>query len=103
MKEEIAVQTDGSAHCLTLAIDGRQVAFIEYYVFGKVAIVTHTEVNADHEGQGVGRRIACSALDRFDHAGYGVVPVCGFFAEQIRRHPQYLHLLSPCCCRIFAI
>jgi predicted GNAT family acetyltransferase len=103
MTEEIAVQNDGPAYCLTLSIDGRRAAFIDYYVFGEVAIVTHTEVSGGNEGQGLGTKIACRMLDRFDRTGYRVVPVCGFIAEQIRRHPQYAHLLTPCCRRIFAI
>ena len=103
MTEQVSVENDESAYCLTLLIDGEPVAFIEYYLFGHVAIVTHTEVNAGHEGRGMGTKIACRTLDRFDVAGYRVVPVCGFLAEQIRRHPQYLHLLTPYCRRIFAV
>ena len=97
------MRNDEAAYRLTLVIDGRPAAFIEYYLFGRVAIVTHTEVNTGHEGQGMGTKIACRTLDRFDAKGYQVVPVCGFLAEQIRRHPQYLHLLTPYCRRIFAV
>ena len=103
MTEEMSVQNDASAHRLTLMIDGLPAAFIEYYLFGRVAIATHTEVITGHEGRGMGTKMACRTLDRFDGEGYQVVPVCGFLAEQIRRHPQYQHLLTPYCRRIFAV
>lgn len=103
MTEEISLQTDEPAQRSTLVIDSRLVAYVEYYVFGHVAIITHTEVDDHHEGQGLGTEIARQTLDRFERAGYQVVPVCGFFAEQIRRHAQYWHLLTPYCRRIYAV
>lgn len=92
-----------AAQRLTLQSDGHAVAFVEYYLFGHVAIVTHTEVDPAHEGRGHGSDMAQQALAHFRGQQWQVVPVCGFFAEQIRRRPEYLDLLTPSCRRIFCL
>jgi predicted GNAT family acetyltransferase len=92
-----------AAQRLTLQSGGQALAFIDYYLFGRVAIVTHTEVDPTHEGKGYGSAMARQALDYFRERQWRVVPVCGFFAEQIRRRPDYLDLLTPDCRRIFGL
>jgi uncharacterized protein len=96
------VESD-AAQRLVLRSAGRAVAFVEYYLFGRVAIVTHTEVDPAFEGRGHGSEMARQALAHFRGQGWRVVPVCGFFAEQIRRQPDYLDLLTPQCRRIFGL
>ena len=88
---------------LTLAIDGCSVAFVEFYLFGKVAIVTHTEVDKLQQGKGLGSVVASQALEHFRSESWNVVPVCGFFLQQIRRQPDYASLLTPYCRRIFGV
>ena len=103
MAVNIAAHDDDQARRLTLSTGSRTLAFIEYYLFGHVAVVTHTEVDAQHEGRGLGAEMARRALERFRSENRQVVPVCGFFAEQIRRRPQYLDLLTPHCRRVFGL
>ena len=90
-----------AAQRLTLESAGRAIAFVEYYRIGRVAIVTHTEVDPAFEGMGHGSEVARQALAHFRGQEWQVVPVCGFFAEQIRRQPDYRDLLTPQCRRIF--
>lgn len=92
-----------AAQRLTLQSAGSTVAFVDYYLFGRVAIVTHTEVDPAHEGKGHGSEMARQALAHFRRQQWHVVPVCGFFAEQIRRQPEYLDLLTPHARRIFGL
>lgn len=92
-----------AAQRLTLAVDGSKVAFVEFYLFGNVAIVTHTEVLPMHQGRGLGAIVACHALEHFRSKKWTVVPICGFFLVQVRRYPQYADLLTPYCRRIFAV
>jgi predicted GNAT family acetyltransferase len=97
-------QTDADApKRLTLTVDKASVAFVEFYLFGEVAIVTHTEVDVGHRGKGLGSIVASQALQRFRSEHCKVVPVCGFFLQHIRQHPEYAELLTPCCRRIFAV
>ena len=94
-------QTDTDARRFELESDGRCVGFVEYYLFGDVAIVTHTEVPTGSEGKGRGANVVRHAIDYFKLEGIVVVPVCGFFAAQIRRNADYKPLLAPGCKRIF--
>lgn len=88
---------------VTLTVDACEVAFVEFYSFGKVAIVTHTEVGLPHQGKGLGALVASRALQRFQSENRDVVPVCGFFLQHLRRHPEYASLLTPGCRRIFVV
>lgn len=88
---------------LTFSINGCSVAFVEFYLFGGVAIVTHTEVNILHQGKGLGSIAASQALQHFRSQSWKVVPVCGFFLQHVRRCPEYSDLLTPTCRRIFAV
>jgi predicted GNAT family acetyltransferase len=84
-----------------LLIDARCRGYVEYYLFNHVVIVTHTEIDPRWEGNGYGSRLARQALDYFSSESKHVVPVCGFFAHQIRRHPEYANLVTMECRRIF--
>jgi predicted GNAT family acetyltransferase len=97
---------------LTIALQGevtasrfelRTTGFVEYFLFDETAIVTHTEVQTGHEGRGLGSELVRDALDYFRSQKKHVVPVCGFFAHQMRRNPRYADLLAPGCRRIFSI
>ena len=88
---------------LMLNVDGCSVAFVEFYLFGGVAIVTYTEVEFLHQGKGLGAIATSQALQHFRSENWKVVPVCGFFLQHVRRRPEYCDLLTPTCRRIFAV
>jgi predicted GNAT family acetyltransferase len=92
-----------AAKRLTLNVDGCSIAFVEFYLFGAVAIVTYTEVELLHQGKGLGSVAASEALQHFRSKNWKVVPICGFFLHHLRRHPEYFDLLTPACRRIFAV
>lgn len=55
---------------------------------------THTVVEPEHEGAGVGSALARAALDGARAAGLRVVPQCPFIAAWIRRHKDYADLVD---------
>ncbi|GEN79765.1 GNAT family N-acetyltransferase [Actinotalea fermentans] len=55
---------------------------------------THTVVEPEHEGAGIGSALARAALDDARTAGLRVVPQCPFIAAWIRRHPDYADLVD---------
>lgn len=95
----IALQAEVSATRFELKAAG----FVEYFLFGEIAIVTHTEVHPGQEGMGIGSALVRDALDYFRSQKKCVVPVCGFFAHQMRCNPRYADLLTPECRRIFCM
>jgi uncharacterized protein len=55
---------------------------------------THTEVLPDVEGQGVGGRLARTALDDVRRRGLRVIVECPFIASWVRRHRDYDDLID---------
>lgn len=74
---------------------GERVAVSEFNRLTNAVMFTHTEVPAALEGQGVGSALARGALDDVRVQGLQVIPLCPFIAAFIRRHPEYLDLVSP--------
>ncbi|HET6152849.1 MAG TPA: GNAT family N-acetyltransferase [Marmoricola sp.] len=75
-------------------IDGRLAGFAEYHLSGSSIVFTHTEVDAEFEGHGVGSTIIRTSLDEIRAAGvYDVVPVCPFYQGWIEKHPDYASLV----------
>lgn len=92
---------DSAMRRYQLITDDRLVGFVEYYLFAHVVIVTHTEVTVRQEG--CGSELARQALDYFRREHKQLVPVCGFFAGYIRKHPEYADLVTPASGHIFEI
>ena len=76
-----------------LNVDGLT-AFAAYQRGGNIMVFTHTEVPPQFQGRGVGSALARGALDASRASGAEVVPHCPFIASYIRRHPEYLDLVS---------
>src|SRR5262245_49055227 len=55
----------------------------------------HTEVDPEHEGEGLGQQLVTTALGAMRERGTPVVPLCPFFASYIRRHPEWHDVLAP--------
>jgi len=69
-------------------------AFASYERDDGVILFTHTEVPPQFQGKGVGAALARGALDAARADGAEVIPLCPFIASYIRRHPEYLDLVS---------
>lgn len=74
---------------------GDALAVSEYRLASSILILTHTEVPASLEGQGVGGALAQGALEQAREKGYQVAPMCPFVAGWIRRHREYQDLVHP--------
>jgi predicted GNAT family acetyltransferase len=72
---------------------GDYFALIDYLPAGKNIVFTHTEVPVIFEGQGVGSKMAQTALEYARDEGLKVVPLCPFVAAYIRHHPEYQPLV----------
>lgn len=83
--------------------DDQAYGFVDYYRFGDIAIVTHTETSPSLTGKGHGSRLAAAALDWMAQQGLHVVPVCGFMAHFLRTHPEHQGVLTPTVRTIFSI
>lgn len=54
-----------------------------------VTTFTHTIVDPEYGGQGLGGRIARHMLDEAVQRGDRIVPVCTFIQAYVKKHPEY--------------
>jgi uncharacterized protein len=78
--DEIRIADNPQAHRFELSMGGKVAAYAEYNVLKDALMFTHTEVLPDHEGEGLGSKLAAFALDEVRRRGVHAIPVCQFIA-----------------------
>jgi predicted GNAT family acetyltransferase len=73
---------------------GDVLGFSAYLLRGETVVFTHTEVDPDAEGRGIGSRLVQGALDDVRRQGRRVVPQCPFVKEYIDSHEEYADLVD---------
>jgi hypothetical protein len=76
-----------------LEVDGTVLGFAEYRRSPGVITLLHTEIDAAHEGKGLGALLVEAALDTARAEGLAVLPFCPFVRDFIDRHREYLDLV----------
>lgn len=74
---------------------GTELAVAQYTIKGSTIYFTHTEVPEHLEGQGIGNKLAHTALEFARSNNLRVVPRCKFIAEFIEKNPEYQDLVDP--------
>jgi uncharacterized protein len=74
--------------------DGGVLGFSAYLLRGDTVVFTHTEVDPETEGHGVGSQLVRGALDDVRRQGRRVVPQCPFVREYIVGHDEYADLVA---------
>ncbi|ACZ83125.1 GNAT family N-acetyltransferase [Streptosporangium roseum] len=75
-------------------VDGKHAGQLEFVRRDGVIVYTHTEVDTEFEGNGVGGALVRAALDGARAEGVKVVPRCPFVKTWIERHPDYADLVE---------
>lgn len=70
------------------------VAFATFRRDGDRLIVTHTEVPAAFNGQGLGSLLVKGLFETARASGRRIVPGCSFVADWARRHPEFADVLA---------
>jgi predicted GNAT family acetyltransferase len=92
---DVSVRDNPAEHRFEVHVDGRLAGFSAYYVSDGVITFTHTEVDDDVEGQGIGSTLVRTSLDQVRAAGVlRVRPLCPFVRAWIDRHPAYQDLTT---------
>jgi predicted GNAT family acetyltransferase len=81
-------------HRFELHHAGELAGYAEYNALKGALLFTHTEVMPQFEGRGFGSRLAKGALDAVRQRGLHAVPQCQFIAGYLRKHPEYLDLVT---------
>jgi uncharacterized protein len=75
-------------------LDGNRIGLMTYRVEGDTVATPHTEIDPQHEGQGLGAQLVAAALDDIRAEGRYVRPVCPFVSYFISGHPEYQDLVK---------
>ncbi|MHB8680973.1 MAG: GNAT family N-acetyltransferase [Acidimicrobiales bacterium] len=92
--DEVAVSDAPAAKRYEARVEGRVAGFAEYRLSPGRIVFTHTEVDPDFEGRGVGGALVRGALDDVRSRGLAVVALCPFVKGWIDRHPDYGDLVA---------
>ncbi len=86
------VVRDDATSRYVLRLDDREVGEAEFTLDEGKVLFTHTEISKDSGGSGLGSFLVREALADVRERGLTVVPVCGFVAAYVRRHPDQADL-----------
>jgi predicted GNAT family acetyltransferase len=92
--DDLTFLDNADAHRFEVRKEGVVAAYAEYNLLKGAVMFTHTEVLPQFEGQGLGSKLAKSALDEVRQRGLRAIPVCTFIAGYIRNHTEYLDLVA---------
>jgi predicted GNAT family acetyltransferase len=93
---DVEVRDDPAASRYEVRVDGRPVGFLQYRLRGQRITFVHTRVDPEHAAEGLGTRLARTALDDARRRGLAVAPVCPVVIDFIGRHAaEYLDLVVP--------
>jgi uncharacterized protein len=90
---EHQVVDDADAGRFELRVGDEVAGFVEYSEEHGALAFTHTVVEPQHEGQGIGSALARGALDAARRRGRAVLPHCPFVRSWISKHPDHLDLV----------
>ena len=91
--ETITVRDNPDERRYEIYVDGDRAGFSAYRDEPGRRVFTHTKIDPDYEGHGVGSALARGALDDVRQRHLAVRPRCPFIAEYISRHPEYADLV----------
>jgi uncharacterized protein len=94
-EQSVTVQDNSENHRYEVFLDGDLAGFSAYRDEPGRRVFTHTKIDPDYEGHGLGSALARGALDDVRRQGLSVLARCPFIAEYIDRHPEYADLSSP--------
>ncbi len=76
-----------------ISVDGKRAGFTEYRRPAGAYAFTHTEIDPEFEGKGLGGTLIRAALAQARAEGAAVLPFCPFVRDYIERHPAELDLV----------
>jgi hypothetical protein len=87
------VRDDPEMNRFVISVDGRRAGFAAYQrAPGKITF-THTEIEPEFEGRGLGGQLIRESLAHARAAGLAVLPRCPFVRDYVERHPAELDLV----------
>jgi predicted GNAT family acetyltransferase len=92
--DAISVADNPAASRYEAHLGDRVAGFSEYVTKPGRLVFTHTIVEPEFEGRGIGSKLVRDELDDVRRRGLKVTPLCPFVRAYIRRHPEYQDLVA---------
>lgn len=91
---DVAVKRDDEKNVYEARLYGRTVGRAYFRTRPGRVVFTHTKIDPEHEGEGIGSALARGALDDVRARGLRAVPECEFIAGYIEEHQAYADLVA---------
>ena len=96
-KTPVEIRHDRDARRVEAVLeDGRVAGFAAYRRRNDtVYSFTHTEVDDEFEGQGIGSQLASGVIRTARDEGFKILPICSFIRGYLRGHDETHDVLAP--------
>jgi uncharacterized protein len=85
----VEVSDRPARHRYEIVVDGAPAGFSAYRVVDQDRwAFTHTEIDRNHEHQGLGTVLVTEAMADMQRRGIAVLPECPFVRDHLSEHPQ---------------
>lgn len=91
---DVEVRDNPAQNRFDLLVDGTVGGFAAYHVRDGRVIITHSEVDPAHRGEGLGSELAVGTLDQLRDRGATVVTMCPFFHRYVSQHHDWDDILD---------
>ena len=90
----ISVVKNNELNRFEIYFDGELAGFVEFKVSNQKISYTHTEIDPEFGGKGLGSQLIKEALDEALKQNLEVAPYCSFVSAYIKKNSEkYLHLV----------
>ena len=85
---DLELRHDETRQRYVAVLAGEPVGLASYRLSGLTIVFTHTEVDDEVEGRGIGTALVAYALADARRRGLHIVPLCPFVAAHLVHHPN---------------
>ena len=85
---DVSVVDNPDEHRFEIRVGGQLGGFATYRLRDGAVVITHTEIDPAHRGEGLGQELARQTLDQLSSRSVPVVLVCPFFTAYVKKHPE---------------
>lgn len=85
---DLELRHDEERQRYVAVLAGEPVGLAAYRLSGQTIVFTHTEVDDEVEGRGIGTALIAYALADARRRGLHIVPLCPFVAAHLVHHPE---------------
>lgn len=89
VENSVTVENNIAEQRYEIFVDGDLAGYSAYRSEPGQIVFTHTTIEPDYGGQGVGSALARAAIEDVRGQGLRVVARCPFIAAYLQRHPEY--------------